>query len=216
MNFKPMTCLQLIFLSAMFCSKMCLEIAMKNFFKMELDTNMRDINQRMFSEALIICGSFGKLKNLIEDPELSTKTIFDFDFSNPNDPLYKYNMLLAFHGLSPGPILEDMEYIKNHPLLIMLKNEDERNIAKAFMLRVFRILTINSLGLDWYAPVENEDKHLISAIDRVKVGSGLLPFGALLNHSCVQNVDRLVVDNKFVFFVRRPIQKGEQLFITYG
>lgn len=200
----------------MFCSNECMETATKNFFAVELLLTSRNFVQQMFYEALAICGgSFDKMQELIDDPDLSMKTVFDFDLSDPNDPLYKYRLLLAFHSLTEGPMIADMESIKHFPMLKLLKNDRERNIAKAFTLRIFRILSVNSLGLDWY-PIMTEDGKIVTCDVTLKVGSGLLPFGALLNHSCVQNVDRIIVDNKFVFYVRRPILKGQQLFITYG
>lgn len=190
---------------------------MKSFFAVELNIKVRDFNLQMFNEALAICGgSFDKMQELIDDPELSMKTVFDFDLSDPNDPLYKYHLLLAFHSLTEGQMVEDMDYIKTHPVLKTLKNDRERNIAKAFMLRIFRILCVNSEGMDSYYPQINKDGKLVSSLNNMKLGSAMLPFGALINHSCVQNIDRIIVDNKFVFYVRRPIKKGQQLFISYG
>jgi hypothetical protein len=60
----------------------------------------RDLIQRILHESLVICsGSYDKLKQLMIDPELSNKTIFDFDFSNPDDPMFKFHQLVAFNGL---------------------------------------------------------------------------------------------------------------------
>ena len=48
-----------------------------------------------------------------------------------------------------------------------------------------------------------------------EIGSGLLSFASLLNHSCSPNLTRIFVDNKQVYIVKRPIEAGEQLFVSY-
>lgn len=189
-----------------------MEIAEKNFFELEVCKYVSDFIQKMFSEFLAICGgSFDKLQELIDDPELSKKTVFDLDLSNPNDPLYKYQMFLAIHSLTEGPMTAGMERIKNMAVLKLLKNDREKNIAKALLLRIFRVFRFNFRNLEWLA--KSEDVHGLSVM---KVGLGLLPFGSLINHSCFPNVDRMAVDNKFVFYVQRPILKGQKLTVTFG
>lgn len=36
-------------------------------------------------------------------------------------------------------------------------------------------------------------------------------FASLLNHSCIPNIQCITFDDKFVFYVTRPVKKGEQL-----
>lgn len=202
----------------MFCSKNCMDVATSTFLQAENDAKMHDIKQRMLFEALSICGgSFGKLKQLIDDPELSSKTIFDFDFSDVDDPNYKFNMMLAVNSLAQIEVVkrEIVKYMDRHPALDLFENREEKEIAKAFMLRAFRILTVNSFGIEWVIPAKPKDRDRASVNTRL-AGDGLCAFGSLMNHSCIPNIDRLVVDNKFVFYVRRPIKKGQQLFTCYG
>jgi SET domain len=201
----------------MFCSEECKAAAMKSFFEIELATKYRDINQRRLYEALQICdGNFDKLKQLNDDPELKAKTIFDFDFSDPNDPLFKYNQLLAYNGLKLGPKIPELKMMQNHPILQLMRNDRERNIAMKYLERTLLIMSVNSDGLDWKTADYDDNGQLVASMESVKVGSGIRLFGSLLNHSCSPNVARTVVDDKFVFFVKRPIQKGQQLFVSYG
>jgi SET domain len=202
----------------MFCSVDCEKSATQKFFQAELDSKMRDLNHRILYEALDICdGSFEKLEQLLKDPKLSRKTIFDFDLSNPTDLLLRYHQLLAFNSLLPGPATVEMDFINDHPVLNLLKTEDERRIAIVFMKRTFRILEYNCIGLNWHTPqrTENEDEKP-EVLKRIEVGSGALLFGSLLNHSCAHNIDRIMLDNKVVFYARMPIKKDQQLFISYG
>lgn len=178
---------------------------------------MCDINQRILFEALSICGgSFEKLKQLMDDPKLSKRTVFDFDFSDPNDRMLKFHQLLAFNSLSLGPGAEEMEFIEHHPVLAVLPGRKEREIAVRFMQRVFRILEINNLGLDWHSPLKPGYHSDSETSNRMDVGSAVLLFGSLFNHSCIHNVDRIVVDNKTVFYAKCFIPKGQQLFTNYG
>lgn len=203
--------------TAMFCSTECQRSATQQFFQAELDSNMRDINQRILYEALAICdGSFEKLKRLFTCPKLA-KTIFDFDLSDPADPLYRYHQLQAFLSLFPNPVFDEMEFIEDHPVLNLLKNDEEREVAINFMQTTFRILEFNSMGLNWHTPqkTDHEDGNE-EVLRRIEVGSGTLLFGSLLNHSCAHNIDRIMLDNKVVFYARKPIEEGQQLFISYG
>lgn len=185
------------------------------FHFIEWNLKRSDMFQRILFEALNICdGKFGLLEQLMVDPELSSKTVFDFDWSDPNDRLYKYRSLLVINGLMPGPRDQEMkQIIQQHLVLGHLKNEDEKEIAANFMQRISRIITWNCVGFDWIAPSYPGGLESFKIVD---VGSGILRFGSLFNHSCDQNVNRMTVDNKIIFQVNRPIAKGQQLFINYG
>lgn len=161
-------------------------------------------------------GGGDKLEQLNIDAELKQKTIFDFDFSNPDDSLFRYHQLLAYNGLKPGPKIPEIEMMKRHPVLQLIKNDRERKIAQRYLERTLLIMSVNSEGLDWQTVEKNDNGQLAKSLDVMKVGSGIRLFGSLINHSCIPNVARTIVDNKFVFFVKRPIQKGQQLFTTYG
>jgi len=197
----------------MFCSRVCLEAAI--FHKAEVKLQCIDFTQRILLEALNICdNNFDKLQSLSDDTENSNKTIYEFDWRNQNDD---FNSLLSFNSLQLGPLTDDLDYIDTHPVLALFEAEREREIAKAFMIRVARIQSVNSYSFDWWTPrQEGSNDPINGSANKLKVGSGLLRFGSLFNHSCAPNIDRIVIDNKFVFFVRRPIKEGEQLFISYG
>lgn len=202
----------------MFCSNQCIDVATKTFFHAENKLKMHDIKQRMIFEALAICdGSFIKLQELMDATDLGQKTVFDFDSSNPNDPLCKYNSLMSIMSLSQiGTVSDEVHrIISHHPVLDSIKRESDKEIAKRFLLRCFRILTVNSFGIEWVVPARPRDFTKDSIVTKL-AGDAVCLFGSLMNHSCSPNVDRIFVDNKFVFFVRRPIYKKQQLFISYG
>lgn len=193
-------------------------IATKTFLQAENDSKLHDIKQRMLFEALAICGeSFDELKKLMNEAEAKRMTIFDYDLSDPSDPLYKRNLLMTIMSLtSHSSVKKDIvRYIERHPVLDRFEDPKEKEIAKDFLLRAFKILTVNSFGVEWVIPAKPNDANKYS-INTMLAGDGLCPFGSLMNHSCFPNIDRVFVDNKFVFYVRRPIKKGQQLFTCYG
>lgn len=202
----------------MFCSQSCCDEATESFHKAEVSLRCIDFTQRIFLEALNICDkSFDKLLTLIDDPSLATKTVFDFDWNDLKNPKRKMHSLIAFNSLQLGPINDELAYVETHPVLNLLSCEREKSIAKAFMTRIARILTVNCYSLDWWTPRHEDDcSSLLSTANKMKIGSSILIFGSLFNHSCAPNLDRMIVDNKFVFIVRRPIPEGEQVFISYG
>lgn len=201
----------------MFCSHHCQKTAEKIFHASEVKLRCIDFTQRILLEALRICnGSFDKLSTLIEDASLATQTVYDFDWNNADNAKNRLHGLLAFNSLQLGALSDELSYVDIHPVLDLFKSEREKDIAKAFMIRVARILSVNCYSLDWWMPKREDDESPFLSSNKMKIGSALLIFGSLFNHSCAPNIDRMVVDNKFIFIVRRPIKKGEQCFISYG
>lgn len=160
--------------------------------------------------------AFDKLQQLMVDPELLEKTIFDFDFSNPDDSLYKYHMLLAVNSLKMLKSLSkrDVEFfLKRMPVFI--GDEKKRGIVGDFFHRLVSILALSGLSILWAEP--NPEEAVRDEIIRVvRVGKGAFPFGSLLNHSCIPNIIRIPVDNKYAFIVQQPILKGQQLTVRYA
>jgi hypothetical protein len=126
-------------------------------------------------------------------------------------------MLVAVNSLAQIEKVkkEVVKYMDRHPALEFFELQEEKEVAKAFMLKAFRILTVNSFGIEWVIPSKPKDRNR-ETVNTKLAGDGLTAFGSLMNHSCIPNVDRVFVDNKFVFYVRRPVKKGEQLFTCYG
>lgn len=204
----------------MFCSKECERIAKILFLRNTWESQLSETCQRILAEAAATCnGDFYVLRTLLEDTKLEPKTVFDLDFTmNEDAPLYKFHQLLAFLSLIAKPADKNDKRIQDHQILNNLDQVFEKKVAISFMERVCGICDWNGFGIDWHVPlvageIRNNDVDILRRFD---VGMGILPFGSLFNHSCVYNIDRVVVDNKVVFYARQFILKGQQLFISYG
>ena len=140
------------------------------------------------------------------------KTVFDFDLSNPNDPMYKKNLLLAVLGLSRtvGSIVEVMSSLIIHP-----SSSERVNLLSKCASKYLGIWATDAFHM-------HEDMREMSGPGvgmydfSETIGSGIFPFMSLLNHSCYPNVNHVTVDNKYVLTVTRPIKAGEQIFVSYG
>lgn len=157
--------------------------------------------QKTCLDSIRIAGGKANFKELVKDGD--TRTVFDFDFSNPKDPSYEKNMLIACNALSKAAIPENMREDNTKD---KYENEMVRN--------QLRIHQTNSFKMD-----ENRRELFRNGTGQYitrTVGSGIFPFTSLINHSCYPNVKHITVDNKFVICVTRPIKAGEQLYISYG
>ena len=152
-----------------------------------------------------IAGGVDEWQELIKGQK---KTVFDFDLSDPDDPMYQKNLLVAINSLSKNFKNKTFDLSAQHAVLdVPPINQKVRSKKKNLNLMrsiVDQKQIWETNGIGCYMPV---------AVTNV---TALLAFGSLFNHSCFSNVELVTIDNKVVFYVARPITSGEQLFINYG
>lgn len=152
-------------------------------------------------EAFRIAGGVDEALELLKDSE--SKTIFDFDFSDRNDPSYKKNMLIALNGLWRNIGNHEMNEFNAKQLLDIPpinskpRTAEERNQLLKFIIKQFEICSSNLLLL--------------------RGGLyGIFLLQSLLNHSCLPNVESFTFDTDVtVLMVTRPVKAREQLFMSY-
>ena len=154
--------------------------------------------EKFMMEAVEIVGDLDSMVGLLADD--SKKTVFDFDLSDPDDPMYKKNLLIAFNGLKATADAEVKEIASQSTEFGELSTEIPLKLRRIFNTNAYDMSAVCGKG------VGKPEKY----------GEGIFPFLSLLNHSCYPNVTHITVDNKFVLTVSRPIKAGEQIFITYG
>lgn len=169
------------------------------------------IGTSMMMKAIDTCGSIEAYSDLIKNPK--GLTMFDFNELSDDD----YTTMITSMSMSEYSKNGINEFIENWNDLFdylpfkehWTTPEERKNLIECFQCTM-RILNTNLLQFQEH----RQEKNGTWSPD--SMGSGVCPFGALFNHHCDSNIGRVTVDNKIVFYVERPIKKGEQLFISYG
>jgi len=85
--------------SMMFCSTDCMDVFYSKCIEMKSALNL---DMQMLTQLAEPFGGYKKLDEFINETNLQElkKTIFDYDFSNPQDPDYKRNLMTCYLSLS--------------------------------------------------------------------------------------------------------------------
>lgn len=190
----------------MFCSKKCCESVVHRYecAAPEEESFEKLLLQRMFYQAIEIAGSLDELQKLMARQD-SSKTIMDYDLSDPTDPMILKNRILATTSLAEREPWSSEAYAKYESVTKMLKVEtdDERDFLRNFLVRCLKSMTVNFFHFFW-SPKQPTGQ-----------GFALCSLAAYFAHSCDPNVEKIDVDNKFMFVAKKPIKAGEQLFMNY-
>lgn len=188
----------------MFCSAKCCTDSYKKFNGKDdlIQDSLRgdDIRQKMLrimSEAIFAAGSFSELENLVEN--IDRKTVFDYDFSDPNDDKFNMKILACISSLMPKEDCGVAEYLN---IILTLPNGPKKDFFVKFISRVILNYMRNGVKL----PGKGTN---------LPDGGMLLPFVSIVNHSCDPNIFVTFIDTKCVFVVIRCIKAGEQIFDNY-
>lgn len=188
----------------MFCSTKCCSEAYKKFngkdelIKDSLSGN--DIRQKMLrimSESLTAAGNFSELESLGEG--LGNKTVFDYDLSNQNDEDFKRKLLTCAGSLMPKVDCGVANYLSN---ILCIPEGPKKDFFIKFISRIILIYMRNGVKLPGRGT-------------NLPEGGMILPFVALVNHSCDPNIYASFVCNMCVFTVIKPISANEQIFVNY-
>jgi hypothetical protein len=205
----------------MYCTRECMLLGWKRFHKYEcilledsLENNEYDLMvQRIIFETLALCdGSVDNLKKLLGDTKIN-QSMYDFDLSTKNDNENDKFRLKCIYALKRGTNSDEdkamAEWLleSDSTLKSLCRTIDQRDFLKQYILRIMGIMDRNSYIFYSLASACTEKDE--------EIGTGLLSFASLLNHSCSPNLYRFFVDNKQVYVVKRPIAAGQQLFVGY-
>lgn len=202
----------------MFCSPNCRREANKGFHQYECnilqllnETGNWRMPLRCFFDALSICGGYiEELERVMQVCENSSPTVFNFDFSNLKSYKNKQYHLMCMLSLTNNVAvnIHDFSHLfQHHPRLEELWSSHRKFIEK-FLQRMMQVEILNFHGIKGRSLNQNKPY-------RACLGDGGYAFCSLINHSCCPNVMRIVVENRMVLVVERPIKRGEQLFDCY-
>lgn len=188
----------------------------------------------LFKMLALFDGDIAELRSFLEENE-QERTVFDFDFSDKNDPMYQKHMMLASLSIknakdkSDDQLLymanESVKLIKyNSVLSEMWEAEDDRRFLGEMLRKLFAVysdIRMRGCFTEYVVYKKSDDvpessysisksrfqrHHTMLSVDQVE---------SLMNHSCLPNIEHLSVDDKLAFVVIWPIKKGEQLLGNY-
>lgn len=161
------------------------------------------------SKMIEIKNAVEEIVDSVQDSEFifgkTSKTVFDFDLTNLESKDVQKNLLKCVVSLiasKPKEIDTGLFEI----LLATAYNKQQIEFFKKLVTHLMQICIFNQFSLNIYC---KKSRTL------VKVGNCLLPFASLFNHSCDPNIIWTSSPSKFTFIAAKPIEAGEQLFISY-
>lgn len=164
----PRFYIQEFFILVMYCSEDCSSKDKLHHIECpnpkDCETAMAVV-QKSCLDSIRIAGGKANFKELVVDND--NRTVFDFDFSNPKDPSYEKNMLIAMNALSKAAIPEN------------IRDDDTKDKYENEMVRnQLRIQQTNSFKMD-----ENRRELFGNGTGQYitrTVGSGVFPFTSLV------------------------------------
>lgn len=227
----------------MFCSDKCQQNAMNEFHQYECNIidnpKMKlDFTLRLLIKCLnIFDNDVSEFQKFVEGNE-KPATVFDFDFSNPDDPMYLKNMILVMLSVQNNAAYckilmlamenEIQDFIDCHDNLKQLWTNDSNFLNEMLDKLSFPITFLTHMSAffskDINLPTETSlgklQKLLKPKSAREKMyeqnaGQGLYPAFCLLNGSCDPNIFVVSVSNKLVWIVSKPTPAGSQVFCRY-
>lgn len=222
--------LLMLFISVMFCSEKCAdESKILHCFEGKIQSQHKGEYMyflRIFNKAFRACNNSVEELKLLMETNAGKFSVFDFDLSDPTDPSYEKNRLLAFKCLMPDlaqrrgmNMLWDL-FSTNYKYTFIeaWKIGDHYEFVQELIKEFFLIFSLNSHGMSWYsAPTGFMGLYAGDRPMRNSFAAGLFPFMSLFSHSCAPNCDTMNVNgDKLMLYVTQPIKAGEQIFISYG
>jgi hypothetical protein len=177
-----------------------------------------------------------ELDKFVKAIEKNPKTVFDFDFSDRDDPMYEKNMLgvsLAktlkapvLHQLTSYSIFQQLStYAKQHRKLKVLMDSHAK-LFESLMIKKYTEFVTQPQPEVWFSKSVNikrcsidegfVQKHKLkqesSTILSESIGTAHHPSNSMLRMSCATNTQGIFVSDKLVTYVCKPIKAGSEIF----
>jgi len=180
----------------MFCTTDCMEMFYSKCGDIELAIKN---DMKMLSEIANPFGGREKLDKFIKETDLKDlkMAIFDYDFSNAEDPEYDKNRMTCLLSL----LSKNIDFSRDPSCAIF------KFVSKKTANHILGLVPINN----YVCAYGSGDYNKMPFSD----GTNIPLFRSLINHTCVSNVNFIYIDNKEVTFVLKPIKAGEQLMYCY-
>ena len=176
----------------MFCSSACKEDLYLKAFNMN---KIASADIKMLSEIAAVFESVQNFDNIMQRTDLKelNKTIFDFDFTNPEDPDYKKNLMICLLSLCRN----DQSFGECCDIHNYVSEKAAKHVLSIFNLN------------------RKQSNFFVNKSEYIEVGCHVSLFASLINHSCLNNAFNVLVDNKVVTIMQNRVNAGDQIFFNY-
>lgn len=173
---------------------------------------------KFFMQVLNLFDSVTALRKFVDENQLMSETVFDFDWSNCDDDNLK-NILICISSAEISQskrhkgdktaivdsIIKTMSTHVEFSQFLRDTREDHGEFIDIMLQKI-----VKAFDSSWKCPrLSSMAAHRFSR-------NYFHPSMMLLNHSCDPNVFTTIVDdNKIAWIANRPIKAGQQLFISY-
>lgn len=230
----------------MYCSEECMSMDKKKFHQFECGIDDNPVDEHLDYNPLKIFmhilaqfdGNIDEMKKFLEANK-QPKSVFDFDLSNKNDPMYNKNMILATLSMSHNMNCADSvrsyclkthhRFIMKHPTLRNMWLSPNKQFLDQLLLKFLniedakgRINCFNEIDINLKEPgYEIRDRktdtpRTIGPFFPNIVAHVNDPYMCLLNQSCYPNLITKFTNGCHAWIVVRPVKAGDQLFIFLG
>lgn len=221
--------------SGLFCSEECMKKHIaendEGFHQLE-DDNVGDMvtfAAKLFMRAqAAFDGNIDEMRKFVDGNNngFEKHTLFDFDWSNPDDPMYEKNMVLVLLGIEANVYDGHLYLLKQNLrqetkgsgkigkyLMSMLKSPSKLlSILKTnykkhgeFIEKVFEKF--------YYSFIFRNEFSIMQVPMRLFWRTCFFPARSLLHHSCNPNIhNHMSNDGKLMWIVNQPIPAGGQIF----
>jgi hypothetical protein len=219
----------------MFCSGTCLDKAMASSHECSCNrSNLSCQDTDFLVHGMIKCfkvfdWNVKKLEKLLMSTEKQPVTVFDFDFSDSEDPMYEQNMIRVMLSF---PFEVPMALLRLVMVNAITQNQKLKKLWSRHKVLIEKLgsklmaITSRTARQAWHSKYINIEACGIEGTGKIKdfkdaterfdvktdyVGSAVYPLADSLRYSCDPNTNQVLVSNKIVTYVCKPIKKGSQL-----
>jgi hypothetical protein len=194
----------------------------------EDDITNHALLKMLFKVLALFDGSVDELKEFLEANK-EPRTIFDFDFSDENDPMYLKNLMLASLSIK-NCRLDDVKtlvfvkcynmILRNKKLKKMWKSPRNRKFLDELLCKLFQVYICGNESVIYTNINVSMDDKVRNAVQQKDaechyIMSHIDPAIWLLSHSCLPNIAPKSFDDKTALFVVFPVKKGQQISVQY-
>ena len=153
------------------------------------------------------------------------KNLFDFDMSNPDDPMYEKNIVrmltsakyTGIHSDRARPLICELFkcFVERIPMLRQLWTANQNFLSHFLPKLAFNRSTVTTCtNMTQYQKLADISVLNDNELTMQETGLGSYLFAGMLDLSCDPNVLRVLVNNKSVYYACKPIKAGSQIYYS--